>query len=284
MTSGPDAVIRPITRPELDLPLQWAADEGWNPGLDDADAFHAADPNGFFMAFLDGEPIASISVVRYDDMFGFLGLYIVRPGYRGRGYGIGLWQAGLRHLDGCVVGLDGVVAQQANYARSGFAFAHRNVRYGGELQGAPSPPSPRVEPIGPQLVAAVLDYDRRFFPAGRPAFLRSWLDPDRRRAFAFVDAGRLRGYGVIRACRTGFKIGPLFADSPAIAEALFRAVAAEAAGALLFIDVPEPNADAAALASRFGLAPIFETARMYRGPAPDLPLDGIFGITSLELG
>jgi hypothetical protein len=32
------------------------------------------------------------------------------------------------------------------------------------------------------------------------------------------------------------------------------------------------------------LAPSFETARMYRGPAPDLPLAQIFGIGTFELG
>lgn len=33
-----------------------------------------------------------------------------------------------------------------------------------------------------------------------------------------------------------------------------------------------------------GLAPVFETARMYRGAMPRLPLERIFGITSFELG
>ena len=33
-----------------------------------------------------------------------------------------------------------------------------------------------------------------------------------------------------------------------------------------------------------GLTPVFETARMYRGPAPALPLERIFGITTFELG
>jgi hypothetical protein len=31
--------IRPLTRAELDVPLDWAETEGWNPGLGDADCF-----------------------------------------------------------------------------------------------------------------------------------------------------------------------------------------------------------------------------------------------------
>src|SRR5215213_112294 len=127
-----DLVIRPASRGELDLALEWAAQEGWNPGLFDAECFYTADPEGFLLAFRDDEPVASISAVRYGHDFGFLGLYIVRPDLRGRGYGYRLWQAGMARLEARTVGLDGVVAQQANYARSGFALAHRNIRYGGE--------------------------------------------------------------------------------------------------------------------------------------------------------
>ena len=130
MTSADGFAIRAMTRAELDIPLQWAADEGWNPGVDDADPFYAADPSGFLMAFLDGEPIGSISVVKYGDTFGFLGLYIVKAAVRRLGYGQRLWDAGMRSLGGRAVGLDGVVAQQANYARSGFVLAHRNIRFG----------------------------------------------------------------------------------------------------------------------------------------------------------
>src|SRR4051794_26606488 len=116
-----DLVIRSASRHELNLMLEWADQEGWNPGLSDAECFHAADPEGFLLAFRDKEPVASISVVRYGRPFGFLGLYIVRPDLRGRGYGYRLWQAGMARLEERTVGLDGVVAQQDNYRRSGFS-------------------------------------------------------------------------------------------------------------------------------------------------------------------
>ena len=38
------------------------------------------------------------------------------------------------------------------------------------------------------------------------------------------------------------------------------------------------------LALRNGMQPCFETARMYTGTFPALPLDKVFGITSFELG
>jgi GNAT superfamily N-acetyltransferase len=278
-----DLTIRVMAREDVERAVEWAAAEGWNPGLNDAACFQAADPSGFLMGFVDGEPVAAISVVRYGDTFGFLGLYIVRPEWRGRGFGYRLWQAGMEHLKDCVVGLDGVVAQQSNYARSGFVLAHRNVRYGGRPQ-VDAPSDERLRPVSPALVADVLAYDRPFFPAPRETFLRCWLKGNAREALAFVEDGTIKGYGVMRTCRSGFKIGPLFADGQSEADILFRSLAAKAKGAPVHLDLPEPNEAAIDLAMRHGLSPVFETARMYRGRSPDLPLSRTYGITTFELG
>ena len=212
-----------------------------------------------------------------------LGFYVVKPELRGRGYGLHLWQAGMARLDNRIVGLDGVIAQQENYKRSGFVLAHRNIRFGG-LPGCEQPRDTRIVSISANLVDAVTVYDRPFFPAARDAFLHCWLRPERRAGRALIENGAVRGYGVVRACRQGFKIGPLFADSDEGADLLFRALAAGAKGAEVFLDCPEPNRAATDLAARYGLSPVFETARMYRGRAPDLPLPRIYGITTFELG
>src|SRR5690554_4370755 len=100
---------RTMSRQELDLTLEWAAQEGWNPGLYDAQCYRAADAGGFLVGLLDDKPVATLSAVRYGDTFGFLGFYIVSPEYRGKGYGIRLWDAGMDYLAGRTIGLDGVV-------------------------------------------------------------------------------------------------------------------------------------------------------------------------------
>jgi hypothetical protein len=275
--------IRPLALAEMTIPIDWAAAEGWNPGLHDAPAFHAADPHGFLAAFVGDEPAACISVVRSGASFGFLGFYICRPEMRGKGVGWQLWQAGIGHLTGRTVGLDGVVAQQENYRKSGFALAHRNVRYSG-VPAISAQADAAIQPVSSEMAEKVIAYDRPFYPDHRRAFLRLWLRMPGSHALACIEDGAIKGYGVIRRCREGWKIGPLFADSPAIAERLFAALAARVPGETIVLDPPEPNAEAVALAKRYGLSPVFETARMYRGPAPDLPLSRIFGITTFELG
>ena len=276
--------IRTAERVELDQILDWAAREGWNPGLDDTGAFFAADPEGFLVAEDEGRLAAAISVVRFGAAFCFLGFYMAHPDFRGQGIGLRLWTAALAAREGRTIGLDGVVAQQENYRRSGFAYAHANLRYGGRPQVS-DPTASDLVSVSPVLVPMVTAYDAGFNPQPREAFLAQWLRPlDSRQSVALLRNGAVTGYGTIRQCRTGYKIGPLFADTESGADLLFRKLAATAPGEEIFLDIPEPNAAARALCGRYNLKPVFETARMYRGPAPDLPLNRLYGITTFELG
>jgi hypothetical protein len=264
---------------------EWAADEGWNPGNTDALAFHAADPGAFLIGRLDGRPIACISVVRYGAAFGFLGFYIARPEARGKGYGIKVWDAGMARLKGRNVGLDGVVAQQNNYKKSGFRLAWNNVRHEGPAPADAKPPAgvtlvdARAVPF--DLIAA---YDRRFFPEVRDSFLAPWVGLPERAGLVAMKDGAVQGLGVIRACRAAARIGPLYATSPDIAAALVAALAAKLGAEAVAIDIPDRNKPAVKLAERMGLKPAFETARMYTGPDPAVDYAGLFGVTSLELG
>ncbi|MRR34500.1 GNAT family N-acetyltransferase [bacterium] len=271
-----------MTEQDLELAVAWAAEEGWNPGLRDAACFHAADPEGFFMAYLGDRPAGSISAVAYDDSFGFMGFYIVRPDLRGHGVGMELWKAATRHMGERNIGGDGVVAMLDKYRQSGFAIAHRNIRFRGS--GTAAVESGDVVDISRVPFAELLSYDRARFPASRPEFLARWINQPEGGGRALLRNGRLAGYGVIRACHCGFKIAPLFADDPQAAEELFTSLAGLAPGVPVYLDVPEPNAAALALADRHGMTSVFETARIYTRGAPELPLAEIYGITSFELG
>ena len=278
--------VRHMQEDEMMLAVDWAAAEGWNPGLNDAACFWAADRQGFLLGLRDGQPVGCISAVSYGSTHGFLGFYIVRPEWRGRGYGLQLWQAAMNQLAGRIIGLDGVTAQQENYKKSGFRLAYRNIRYGGVLSPAAkmSDSDGTIWPANEVNQAELAAYDSQLFFAPRPAFLQSWLTQPGGTALAAVRQDALAGYGIIRPCRAGFKIGPLFADDPAVAERLLSALAATAGGEQIFLDVPEVNDGARSLAERYGMSPVFETARMYTGREPNLDVQKIFGVTTFELG
>lgn len=275
--------VRSLRLDEVELALDWAAAEGWNPGLADARAFHAADPEGFLVGEVAGEPVATISAVRYGSDFGFIGFYIVKPGRRGQGWGWRLWRTAMEGLAGRNVALDGVVAQQDNYRKSGFRLAWRNIRQVGVTGGLPG--KLPVVSLSELPFADVCACDRLNFPEAREAFLREWIIQPRALALGIPGRQALAAMGVVRPCRSGWKVGPLYADSPELARDLLRTlIASLPPGEAFYLDTPETNPHALALAREEGMTPCFETARMYTGPVPQLDPGRFYGVTSFELG
>ena len=263
--------------------MDWAKDEGWNPANTDRFAFHAIDPAAFLMGRLDGEPVVSISVTRYGAGFGFLGCYIARPSVRGKGYGLRIWDAGMKRLAGRNVGLDGVPAQQANYRKSGFRLAWNNVRHEGVPAIEPIPAGVTVVDARSVPFDRLAAYDRRFFPEARDSFLAPWITMPERTALVALKDGEIAGFGVVRAAVAASRIGPLYAASAGIAGALIGQLAAAMPGPIA-VDLPDFNTAGMRLAGQLGLKPAFETARMYTGPDPAIDRAGLFGVASFELG
>lgn len=284
-----DIGARQLSRGELDTVVRWAEAEGWNPGAADADAFWAQDPDGFWGSDDEQGLAGSASAVAYDGAFGFWGLFIVRPELRGHGLGGRIARetiAGLRdRLDpGAAIGLDGVFARQDYYASLGFTFSHRTLRLRGLGSADHAPADVELRPLATLPFDDVVAHDATCFGVPRPRFLRPWIDPPGGLALGALVAGRIVGSGVIRRAVDGWKIGPLFASTPEVAEALYSALSAHAAGAAVHLDVPENNPEALALARRHGLVEVFGCARMYLGDPPPTPRTQIFGATTFELG
>ncbi|MEO1024649.1 MAG: GNAT family N-acetyltransferase [Pseudomonadota bacterium] len=264
------------TLEDVRLILDWAADEGWNPGVEDADAFFATDPEGFFVARLDGLPIASISVVNHSDTFAFLGLYIVRPEHRGRGIGFRLWEHALAHAGDRVIGLDGVAEQQANYAKSGFTTAGSTARFTGHV-----PQMDRGEML-PFATAAdidrAIDWEADVTGFRKETFLRGWLRASENRTTLIANGG----FCTVRTCRDGVKVGPLLARHHDTALDLIAA-AAKFTQCPLTIDVPVSSTQLRELCIGLGLKSSFETARMYLGTAKPIEAE-YYAVSTLELG
>ena len=284
MTSN-DWQIRPMTRDQMTLAVQWAAEEGWNPGLQDGQAFNASDPEGFLIGLYRGQPVGMVSAVQQGRYLGFMGFYIVRPGFRGQGWGWKLWQAGLERLAGRCVGLDGVVDQQANYRRCGFELAWHNARFEGRRPNELPPTPPAIQRLRVEELDDWLELDARCAGEGHAPLLRAWLSQTDTVALGASGFSGAYAFGAIRPCQTGFKVGPLFAEHPEQARLLLLALLSHLPiGARYQLDVPLCHKAAVILARTMELVPVFETARMYRGGIPALEVNGIYGITSFELG
>lgn len=285
-------MIRNMTRTEVDELVNWAEREGWNPGLHDAELFWATDPEAYIAAELDGEMIGGGAITSYNGDFGFMGFFIIRPEYRGRGLGSQLWHARRDRLlsrltPGASIGMDGVFEMQDFYAKGGFVFSHRDLRFTVDVPlGIASSPDDEREIVSLADIPfdQLLDYDRHCFPAARADSLKAWIAQADSLAVACLQSGKLCGYGVVRRCVNGCKIGPLFADDSESAEALFRQLAGFAAGGPVFLDTPENNPAAIKLARHHHMTEVFGCARMYLGTPPNIAHDRVYGVTTFELG
>jgi ribosomal protein S18 acetylase RimI-like enzyme len=264
------------------LAVDWAALEGWNPGRHDAGAFYRTDPSGFFIAYIKDEPVGVISAVAYDEEFGFIGFFIVKPEYRGHRIGLELGNAAMRYLGQRNIGVDGVEAKVSNYETYGFKMAYRNIRYEGNV---PKGNGHGMLPLELVDMECIEKYDRTCFPVSRTKFLLEWLNlPESFGVGKFKD-NKLAGYGVIRKCLKGWKLGPVFADNIDFA----REIIMELAKVMkpedpVYLDVPETNYEAVRLAEEFGMKQVFATARMYNRKEPEINIKRIFGVTTFELG
>src|SRR5262249_56059403 len=128
--------------------------------------------------------------------FALLGFYIVRGDLRGRGYGLRIWNAAIAHARGRTIGLDGVVAQQGNYRKSGFQLAHANIRYGGTV--APGPAPAGIVPLADVPFATVAAGGATGVPAPRAPLPRAGVSAPRHARRARVRGGPPPPLGVSR--------------------------------------------------------------------------------------
>lgn len=267
-----------------------ARTEGWNPGSFDLACAWASDPEAFIVMRDRGAMIAGGSIFRHNPGFGFMGLFIVDPRYRGLGLGRRLWHerfARLRaRLDpGAVIAMDGVFEMERFYAAGGFEPAYETTRYQGIARAI------EVAQVDPALAIdaaphhdAILALDRRAVSYDRTGLLSYWLAlPETLQAAAF-HGGELVGFGLARPAASGFKVGPLIAEKPHIARALLSHLVARVEGHQIQIDVPGPNREGRALALSYRLDPVFGCRRMYFGGRPAEDLTSIFAAMSLEFG
>lgn len=277
-----DLKIRRMSREEVEFSIEMAAAEGWNPGIHDGELFYEADHEGFFIAELEGKPVGCASAVAYDDKFGFFGLYVVKPESQKKGIGMKLTEKCMEYLGDRNIGLDGVVENEKKYQKvMKFRSSYSNLRFEGKGGGQIPDGLVKIQEVP---FEKLLEYDRKMFPAPRPSFLKKWINQPDSYAFAALEAGELKGYGVIRKCRAGSKIGPLFADDQSIAEEIFSALRASVPGETIYFDVPEPNKEAMEIAKKYQMNVMFRTIRMYSKKEPDIELNKVYGVTSFELG
>jgi hypothetical protein len=303
--------ISPPTTNELET-IVWLfpKEQGWNPGIE---AFgkggysQVIPKEHILVGKMDGEIVCCIACPRFGNNFGWIGLYIVREEkMRGLGLGIQMWKAAMEGpLQGCVtIGLDGVLAQQPNYRKSGFIHNPWNIiRHSGTIKQILSvltksvtTTSSTTHHILPTtdnndfIIQQCIQYDKQIFPdVDRGEFLHRWLVLEKSFAICTRNSehNQITGFGLIRPAVDGYRIGPLYCNDETIAkqilhELLQHVLLKESSNdqTKIYIDMPECHA---LFAATINLEAGFTCGRMYWGKPMKEKIEHEFGIVCWEM-
>ena len=245
-----DFTIRTLRRDEMPLGHRMAAHEGWNPGFTMPTVSMQPTPRASLSPSTRARPMGCISAVSYAGRFGFIGLYIVAPAWRGRGVGISLWKAG--HGTGSPAS-----GRPRRRARAAGQLPPQRLRTGVEQRPLRRHRTAAGPPCRPRSSARPRSTSPRSAPTtsacfprpAKPSCAAGSRCPTQQASLA-CDAGSPCGLGTDpHDAATATRSAPLSPTTFAIANALYAALSASVpAGDAVYLDVPLPNADAVALA------------------------------------
>lgn len=285
--------MRYMSLDDLSMVLGWCKEEGWNVGRYDAEVYYNSSPGSHMLFLLNEEPIGAISLVQYSKDFFTLGPFIVKAEYRQKGFGAQIWQYTMDSVEkNSTIALYGVPAQVERYKKSGFEsqFLAKRWEFVNKTSQALSPSFiPSCQLLTEESIPDVSVYDQRIFGVSRQRWLENLIKIPAITGFFIRKDDVICGFGVIRPCVKGFRVGPLFADQAEHAKELFLKLIEIIGENQVIIDIPESNPYAKAFAEYFNLKGVSEndTQAMFRGDPPQeflANIDKNYGVFSLEVG
>jgi GNAT superfamily N-acetyltransferase len=250
----------------LDVPLgmRLKHQAGWNQTEADWRRFLDLEPEGCFVAELDGTPVATTVVCTFGPV-AWVAMVLVDAAARGRGIGTALMRHALAYLDERgvrSVRLDATPLGRPLYEKLGFVAQFELARHEGVLPSAAK--ATGVEPAHPEDLEELLALDRAATATDRrPLLLRLFAEqPDVVRVVR--RDGRCVGFVTARLGTRALQIGPCIASVEA-GPLLFADAWHRYAGEYVFIDIPTGNMRAAAMAAAQGLTVQRHLLRMCRG-------------------
>ena len=267
--------IRNATFDDMKMFLEWANKECWNVSEADVNAFYHIDPQGFFVGEVNGEPVAIVSAVVYDN-YAHVGFYIAKTEFRGKGYGLKLFQHAVKYAEEKVgvLGLDGVEQQKKNYEKSGFKSVDLLVRYTRKAQGERDSELSNIRDLPLEEIAI---YDQSSFGSSRKNYIDALLRQQGVHGFVVKKDGQVKGYGILKKTYSGYKVAPLVVDNQEVAEKIINGLQSLIEGEDVYLDIFETNKDAENLVKSQGWTHATTLHRMYKNGVPQNDTNKLYG-------
>lgn len=236
---------------------------GWNQLPADWRRFLALEPDGCFLAEVDGQAAGTATTTVYGSDLAWIGMVLVHPDFRRRGVGTALLGHAIHYLREIrripSVKLDATPEGLPLYEKLGFQ-AEWGLRRWLSKPGAHRTGGERVLSSFP-LSPMSAELDREVFGADRLALLRSLEDGALGRE-SWDDGS----FGLMRDGARAVYLGPITARSTIAGEEITKKLISRVpADRPIFWDIPDDHASAVAVAESLDFEPVRELTRMWLG-------------------
>ncbi len=276
-------LIRIMRTTDVELGLRLCRQAGWNQIDADWQRFLDMQPDGCFVAELNGTPVGTTTTCVFGPV-AWVAMVLVEVSARRKGIATALLKHALDFLEGQqvrTVRLDATAAGQPVYEKLGFAPEYALIRYEGT--------APQVAEHGDVAEAAadsfaeIVAFDQRLTGTPREKMLTRLFAESPEALHIVGREGQIEGYATVRQGANAIQIGPCVATSSAgpalLADALNRC-----AGRSVFMDVPRDNTGAARIAEAGGLRVQRHFTRMRWGDRINDHVDAIWASSGPEKG
>ncbi len=250
---------------EIEAGLTLSRAAGWNQLRRDWEMFWHLNPAGSCAAFEDEQLVGTVTTVRYEDRFGWIGMMLVDPQRRRQGIGTQLMRQAMEVLrDVETIKLDATPVGREVYLKLGFAdeyLLHRLQTV--VLSDGLMDSSARL--LTPNDWPAIHALDRDVFGADRQAVLE-WAQADvPEYAWVVEGASGIRGYCLGRHGQNFEHLGPVVAEDLATAQQLVSACLRAHVGKSFVLDAASHDVAWLQWLNSIGFVEQRPLTRMYRG-------------------
>jgi GNAT superfamily N-acetyltransferase len=279
--------FRTMQQSDIEAGLRLCRAARWNQTSRDWEMFLKLGPAGCRVAVKNEAVIGTVTTVRYEDRFSWIGMVLVDPAERGQGIGTRLMAEALHLLkDMPSIRLDATPAGCEVYRKLNFVAEYRLSRMEKVAPGnSLMQPDNGARPMTKGDLPAIAIFDRQVFGAERRAILEWMFDGAPEYAWVSERAGQIAGYIFGRRGFNYEHLGPVVAHDQQTARRLVAACLRQRADQRFILDASHHESDWRVWLESIGFREQRPFTRMfYRdNPYPGLPPKQ-FGILGPEFG
>lgn len=276
-------LIRQMTTNDLHLGLRLSRQAGWNQTESDWLRFMNMEPEGCFVAELDGCSIGTTTICIFDDV-AWIAMVLVDKDARGQGVGTKLLKHSLDHLEGRqvkTVRLDATHLGRPVYEKLGFVPEYELARFEGTARRDKT--ALAVVEAVPELFADMIEFDRQMTGTNRKKMLSRLFEEFLRDIRIITQGDTIEGFITMRPGANAIQVGPCTATTNA-GPALLSDALNRCDGKTIYIDMPTNNVPAVKIVESSGLKIQRRFIRMCRGRRIKDNIEAIWASSGPEKG